>query len=173
MDSINGNIMHKGCFARNVLQKSSGFLTSINTFVILKQGIHMEWEVFDETESMLLISTLSRKAASSFRLRNAVSVSFAEEKMECEHSHFYSRYDIKRPPFVTQQYVVDRANSQRSVQGAGTTGFAFDPNQAVEQAVSSPNHAKKKLYDMVSVCRDCYRVYLCKEHMKLQGMVRE
>ena len=120
----------------------------------------------------MLIEDAFQKGCKFFRLRNAVSVSFAEEKMECEHSHFYSRYDINRPPFVTQQYVVDRANSQRSVQGAGTTGFAFDPNQAVEQAVSSPNHAKKKLYDMVSVCRDCYRD-LCKEHMKLQGMVRE
>ena len=163
--------MRKDCFARNDLQKSSGFLSSINTFVSLKQGIHTEWDVFDEMESML-IEDAFQKGCKFFRLRNAVSVSFAEEKMECEHSHFYSRYDIKRPPFVTQQYVVDRANSQRSVQGAGTTGFAFDPNQAVEQAVSSPNHAKKKLYDMVSVCRDCYRD-LCKEHMKLQGMVRE
>ena len=141
--------------------------------VFMDQGIHAEWEVFDEMESML-IEDAFQKGCKFFRLREAVSVSFAEEKMECEHSHSYSRYDIKRhPPFVTQQYVVDRANSQRSVQGAGTTGFAFDPNQAVEQAVSSPNHAKKKLYDMVSVCRDCYRVYLCKEHMKLQGMVRE
>ena len=47
--------MKKDCFARNVLQKSSGFLTSINTFVIKKQGIHTEWGVFDEMESMLLI----------------------------------------------------------------------------------------------------------------------
>ena len=63
MQRINGHKMKKDCFARNVLQKSSGFLTSINTFVIKKQGIHTEWGVFDEMESMLLIYDAFQKGS--------------------------------------------------------------------------------------------------------------
>ena len=93
-DAIKEQKMRRECFARNVLQKSSGFHTSINTFVFLKQGVHMEWGVFDEMESMLLIEDAFQKgckflqAQSSFRLSRAALVSFAEEKMECSQSVF-------------------------------------------------------------------------------------
>ena len=93
-DAIKEQKMRRECFARNVLQKSSGFHTSINTFVFLKQGVHMEWGVFDEMESMLLIEDAFQKgckflqAQSSFRLSRAALVSFAEEKMEYEQSAF-------------------------------------------------------------------------------------
>ena len=82
------NTGQKYCFARNVRKESSGFLSSINTFVSLKQGIHTEWGVFDEMKSMLFIEDAIQKGCKFFRLRNAVSVSFAEEKMEYEQSAF-------------------------------------------------------------------------------------
>ena len=48
----------------------------------------MEWGVFDEIESMLLIEDALQKGCKFFRLRNAVSISCAEEKMECSQSAF-------------------------------------------------------------------------------------
>jgi len=80
--------MRKDCFARNDLQKSSGFLSSINTFVFVKQGIHTEWDVFDETKSMLLIEDALQKGCKFSRLSRAALVFFAEEKLEYEQSAF-------------------------------------------------------------------------------------
>ena len=115
------------------------------------------------------------------------------------HTHTVM-YDIKRhPPFVTQQYIVHRRNDSRTTTENNTitnlcpeepigrlsrdtsasscfndeSSYLFPVSGEKGTGRQKVSQTKGKLYDMVSVCRDCYRVYLCKEHMKLQVMVRD
>ncbi len=106
--------------------------------------------------------------------------------MECEDCSAQPTYQIKRhPPFMTQQYICKR-QGEAGVSGnsrcarQGHAGGGPENAHSVPQRPASASAAtgatrlakESKLYDMVSVCRDCYRVYLCKEHVKLQGMIR-
>ena len=115
-----------------------------------------KWEEFKQFDAVM-IEDAFQKGSKYYQLREGISISFAEEVMECEGvgPHNNAAYQIRRhPPFVTQQYIVDR-------------GGPLGPTTARR------GREGKRLYDMVSVCRDCYRVYLCKEHVKLQGMLRD
>ena len=151
-----------------------------------------EWETFNEVESML-IEDAFQKGCKFYSLSDRTSISFVDEKMECELVHAttgrrsadsnLATYDIKRhPPFVTQQYIVDRSNNASAATQSNSLGSQDLLSESKCDLLGSPPAAaqksircreKNKLYDMVSVCRDCYRVYLCKEHMKLQGMLRQ
>ncbi|QDZ25473.1 hypothetical protein HOP50_17g80130 [Chloropicon primus] len=159
-----------------------------------------EWETFKSGESTL-IEDAFQKGCKFFRLREGASISFVEEKMECLGSHHNTpppcsrdavTHDIKRhPPFVTQQYILDRSKASKEKasavvknnEGEFSPSKPRSPLRYVDgkpfvrhlgvSVARPPDLEKKKVYDMVTVCRDCYRIYLCKEHMKLQGMLRE